>query len=180
MTGPGAWRESAASVIFMAEPDCTGPERGLTMANEQELTAMLKPAAKAVGCELVGLEARRRGRAVLLRLYIDKPDGVDIGDCERVSRQASGVLDVEDPIAGNYTLEVSSPGLDRPLFSPEDYARFAGRQVRVQLHEAFEGRRILRGALVGLENEQVIVDEEQGRMEVPYERIRITRLIPDS
>ena len=144
---------------------------------------MLSPAAQAVGCDLIGLELQRRGRAALLRLYIDRPadaDGVSIEDCERVSRQCGGVLDVENPIAGNYTLEVSSPGLDRPLFKPEDYTRFSGRAVQVQLYEAFEGRRKLRGALVGLEHELVVIDDEQGRVEIPYERIRMTRLIPES
>ena len=140
---------------------------------------MLTPAARAVGCALVGLELQRRGRAALLRLYIDKPEGVNIDDCERVSRQISGVLDVEDPITGNYTLEVSSPGLDRPLFEPGDYARFAGQRVQIQLHEAFEGRRRLRGVLIGLEDGRVIVDDAPERVEIPYERIRMTRLMPE-
>ena len=99
------------------------------MASEQELMTMLSPAAEAVGCDLIGLELQRRGRAALLRLYIDRPadaDGVSIEDCERVSRQCGGVLDVENPIAGNYTLEVSSPGLDRMLAREKDFRAACG------------------------------------------------------
>jgi len=94
----------------------------------EALQAMLAPAVAAVGFELWGVEFFQQGRHSVLRLFIDGPEGVGVDDCARVSHQASGVLDVEDPIAGEYTLEVSSPGWDRPLFTLAHYARL--RAVR--------------------------------------------------
>ena len=85
------------------------------------LRDLLEPAVTALGCELVGIEYRPNGAQSLLRVYIDRPDGVTVDDCSAVSYQVSGLLDVEDPVPGHYTLEVSSPGLDRPLFQAHDF-----------------------------------------------------------
>src|SRR5690348_9661657 len=99
----------------------------------ERLLGLLEPAVEALGFELVELEFHGQGGGSLLRLYIDKAAGVTVDDCEQVSRQVSAVLDVEDPLPGAYTLEVSSPGLDRPLRKQADYARFAGRQAKLEL-----------------------------------------------
>ena len=108
-----------------------------------ELRKLLEPAVSALGFELVGVEFVS-GRRGLLRLYIDSEDGVTIDDCQAVSHQVSGLLDVEDPIQGQYSLEVSSPGLDRPLFRAADFERFAGHEVSLRLVAPVEGRRKFR------------------------------------
>ena len=101
-------------------------------------------------------------------------------DCQRVSHQVSGVLDVVDPIIGQYTLEVSSPGLDRPLFAPEHFERFAGSEVRIQLRELLDGRRKLIGRLLGMRDGDVaLVDSEAREWRIPLEQIEKARLVPE-
>jgi ribosome maturation factor RimP len=142
------------------------------------LTGLIKPAVEALGYELVGVEYRRGRKRALLRVYIDKPDGITLDDCARVSHQVSGVLDVEDPIVEGYDLEVSSPGLDRPLFEPEHFERFAGRRVKVRMNPPVEGRRKITGLLLGIENGQVRVDEDGIERRVPLGSVSIARLVP--
>ena len=133
-----------------------------------------------MGYELVGIEYRAHGRNGVLSVYIDARSGVTLEDCERVSYQVSGLLDVEDPISGRYTLEVSSPGLDRPLFSKEHFVRFAGRRVRIQLHTPLEGRRKFTGILHGMRGEQEVVIEQDGtELCLPLEWIKLARLVPE-
>lgn len=115
------------------------------MTNARDLKALLEPAATALGFELWGVEYIVRGRHRLLRVYIDGPEGVTVDNCAAVSHQVSGILDVEDPIPGEYTLEVSSPGLDRVLFEPSQYARYEGSLVVVRTQAAIGGRRRFRG-----------------------------------
>ena len=105
----------------------------------EQLQALLAPVVEALGYECWGVEFLSQGRHSLLRVYIDHANGVLVGDCEKVSRQISGVLDVEDPISSEYTLEVSSPGMDRPLFTLEQFARHAGELVKSKLRSPFEG-----------------------------------------
>lgn len=144
------------------------------------LRALLEPAVAAVGCELVGVEYRPSGNQSLLRVYIDKPDGVTLEDCSAVSYQVSGMLDVEDPIPGHYTLEVSSPGLDRPLFQAQDFERFAGHEVKIRMRFPLDGRRNFRGSLQGLQDEQVVIDQQDGRrISLPLDQIEQARLVPD-
>lgn len=138
---------------------------------EENLLQLLEPAVAGMGCELVGIVYRGNPRNALLRLYIDKPGGVDLDDCTRVSRHVSGVLDVEDPISTQYTLEVSSPGLDRPIFKSEDYNRFAGEKVRLRLQAPLDGRRRLAGVLRGLQGDEVVVEENGIEINVPLSQI---------
>jgi ribosome maturation factor RimP len=140
---------------------------------------MLRPGVESLGYELVGIEYQRGGRRGLLRIYIDAEAGVTVEDCERVSYQVSGVLDVEDPIPDGYTLEVSSPGLDRPLFSPRDYERFRGAAVRVRTRMAVEGRKNFSGTLEGHRDGSLVLSDEDGERLLPFEAIASTRLIPD-
>jgi len=119
------------------------------------------------------------GRRGLLRVYIDSEDGISIDDCQAVSHQVSGLLDVEDPIPGQYSLEVSSPGLDRPLFRAADFERFAGHEVRLRLVAPVEGRRKFRGVLVGLRDGRVVVQVEEQELVVALEEIDEARLVPD-
>ncbi|MDX1529528.1 MAG: ribosome maturation factor RimP [Gammaproteobacteria bacterium] len=143
------------------------------------LNGLIKPAVEALGYELVGVEYRRGRKRALLRVYIDKSDGITLDDCERASHQVSGVLDVEDPIVEQYDLEVSSPGLDRPLFEPEHFERFAGHRVRMRMSPPVDGRRKLSGVLLGIEGDQVRVDEEGNERRIPLESVSVARLVPE-
>jgi ribosome maturation factor RimP len=126
------------------------------MASKQEqLQALIAPVAESLGCELWGLEYLTQGRYTTLRLFIDGPDGVTLEDCEKVSRQVSSVMDVEDPIEGEYTLEVSSPGMDRPLYTANQYARYVGEQINVRLRLARDGRRKFKGTILSVDGDDV-------------------------
>lgn len=128
------------------------------MAKITELVAELaRPAVEEAGCELWDVEYVREAGAWYLRLYIDKACGVDILDCERVSRQVSDLLDEADPIEGSYTFEVSSAGAERALKRPGDFARFMGSPVLVKLYKARDGRKEFAGVLSGYENGDVTV-----------------------
>jgi|HigsolmetaAR202D_1030399.scaffolds.fasta_scaffold01980_8 Uncharacterized protein conserved in bacteria len=140
------------------------------------LNTLLEPVVTAMGYELVGIEFRANPRNSLLRIYIDKPEGVSVDDCALVSHQVSGVLDVEDPIPGRYTLEVSSPGLDRPIFKASDYDRFAGERIRVRLQGLYEGRRRVLGVLRGLRGDSVVIEENGVEIEVPLGQIEKANL----
>ncbi len=125
-----------------------------------------------VGVELIGAKGNRT-----LRVYIDTPAGIRLEDCEAVSHQVSGLLDVEDPIPGAYSLEVSSPGLDRPIFKAADYERFSGERIKLRLLELYEGRRRLTGVLVGLDGDHVVVRDPDGtEWRIPLELIERARL----
>lgn len=141
------------------------------MAATETLTEILQPVVEAMGYEFVGLEYHPGRGTGLLRIYIDRAEGVDVDDCAAVSHQVSGVLDVEDPIAGDYNLEVSSPGLDRPLFKVADYERFVGEWVRIRVRGRHEGRRKYHGRLCGLRDECVVVDEQGVEAMVPLDVI---------
>ena len=123
------------------------------MAKITELVAQLaRPAVEEAGCELWDVEYVREAGTWFLRLYIDKEGGVDILDCERVSRTVSGLLDEADPIEGSYTFEVSSAGADRALKKPEHFAAFLGAEVEVKLYRPREGRKEFVGVLKGYED----------------------------
>ena len=143
-----------------------------------ELAELLEPAIERLGYELVDLEARLGGKGGLLRLFIDKPEGVDLDDCEKVSLAVGALLDVEDPIPGNYNLEVSSPGLDRKLTKVEHFQRFAGEVVKVQTRFPVEGRRRFRGTLVSSDDENIVVEVDGESHSLPLKTIDTARLVP--
>ena len=124
---------------------------------KQRLLELLEPPLDALGYELVDLDVRV-GRRGLLRVFIDKENGVNLADCEFVSGQLSAFLDVEDPLPGRYVLEVSSPGLDRPLRTLEHFRRFRDRRAKVRLREPRENRRMLNGRLLGIRDESIVMD----------------------
>ena len=130
---------------------------------EQNLQEMLQDAVKDLGCELWGIECQRVGRFMTVRLFIDKEGGVTVDDCADVSRQVSAILDVEDPIADKYNLEVSSPGLDRPLFTLPQFERYIGQDIAVHLRIPVMERRKWQGKLERIENDMVtlIVDGQE-------------------
>jgi ribosome maturation factor RimP len=149
-----------------------------------DILARIEPAVNGIvessGMELVHAEIRREGGRLVLRLYIDKEGGVTLDDCARVSRLVSAQMDAEDPIPDRYTLEVSSPGLDRPLNRDRDFARFAGHQVRVSTAAPLEGQRNFAGRLQGLAEGIVRLVLEGGReVAIPRDLITKARLADD-
>lgn len=130
---------------------------------EQNLQEMLQDAVKDLGCELWGIECQRMGRFMTVRLFIDKEGGVTVDDCADVSRQVSAILDVEDPIADKYNLEVSSPGLDRPLFTLPQFERYIGQDIAVHLRIPVMERRKWQGKLERIEKDMItlIVDDQE-------------------
>lgn len=144
----------------------------------EQLQALLAPVVEALGYECWGVEFISQGRHSVLRVYIDRPEGILIDDCEAVSRQVSGILDVEDPISGEYTLEVSSPGMDRPLFTLEQFAKHAGEQVKIRLRLPYEGRRNYQGILRGVEEQDVVVLVDDHEYLLPIDSIDKANIIP--
>ncbi len=144
----------------------------------EELIGLLEPAIESQGYELVDLEMRLGGRDGVIRVFIDKPDGVGLEDCEAVSRQISALLDVEDPIPGHYVLEVSSPGLDRRLTKIEHFRRFAGEDVRIKLRFPLEGRRNFQGAIKAVDDENIEVEVDGQSHRLPIATIASARLVP--
>jgi ribosome maturation factor RimP len=115
-----------------------------------EIHGLLEPLIKRLGYELWGCEYLPQGRYSMLRIYIDKQGGVSIDDCELVSKEVSALLDVEDPIQGNYSLEISSPGIPKPLFSKEQYGRYLGCHVNLKLRQPVNGSRKLTAKIVAV------------------------------
>jgi len=144
-----------------------------------EISGLLEPSVAALGFELVSVELVGSGNDRTLRVYIDHPDGITVDDCADVSRQVSAVLDVEDPISGAYVLEVSSPGLDRPLVKPADFERFAGSLVKVRTHEPVLGRKNFTGLLSEAAGDNVVVEVDGEPYEISLANIERARLVPD-
>ena len=139
---------------------------------------LIEPVVEGLGYECVGIEFISQGKNSVLRIYIDTADGVVVEDCEKVSRQVSSVLDVEDPISGHYRLEVSSPGLDRPLFKEAHFTRFQGSVVKLKLAVPVLGRRNFTGTLVEKQGDLVIVEVDGEEFEIPFDDIDQARLVP--
>ena len=139
---------------------------------------MITPAVEALGYEMWGLEFHGHGRPPLLRVYIDSENGITVDDCAAASRQISGVLDVEDPISSEYTLEVSSPGMDRPLFTLDQFGRYVGEWVKVKLRAPFDGRRNFRGRLNAVEGDEIVVAVDESEYLLPIELIEKANVIP--
>jgi len=156
--------------IWAAGPFFNGVAYVSSGTKQTKLLEMLEPVVTAMGCELWGIELTS-GRGSTLRIYIEKEDGVQLEDCERVSRQVSSVLDVEDPINTEYTLEVSSPGMERPLFTLDHYTRFAGETISIRLRAPYEGRRRYKGLLVGTEGDEVVLRCDGHEFLFPVESI---------
>lgn len=146
---------------------------------DEALDQMLSSAVSILGYEYWGCELFRQGRYSLLRVYIEKENGVTLEDCEQASRQISAVLDVEDPIPGGYTLEVSSPGMDRPLFTNEQYQRFIGQKVKLRLRTPINNRRNYQGELQAVSNETITVMGDGETWVLPLAEIEKANLVPE-
>ena len=144
----------------------------------EELAKLLQPTIERLGYELSDLEARLSGGRGVLRVFIDKLDGIGLEDCEKVSLAVSALLDVEDPVAGQYDLEVSSPGLDRKLTKIAHFQRFKGEAVKVQMRFPIAGRRRFRGTLVSSDDENIVVNVDGESHTLPMAMIDTARLVP--
>lgn len=142
-----------------------------------ELKSLLEPAIEALGFTLWGIEYMPQGRHSLLRVYLDKEGGIDVEDCAQASRQISSILDVEDPISGEYTLEVSSPGLDRNLFSLDQFSAYLGWHVSLRLTENFDNKRKFTGQLKAVIDDEVVLIIGDEEYTIPYELVDKANLI---
>ena len=147
-------------------------------SKEQQIQQLLEPTVEAMGFELWGLEYLSQGRHSTLRVFIDAENGITVDDCAAVSHQAGSVLDVEEPITGEYTLEVSSPGMDRLLFKLEQYPAYVGEIVDLRLRSPYEGRRKFRGILKGIEGEDIVVQVDDHEYLLPHGAIEKARVQP--
>lgn len=139
---------------------------------------IVEPGLAALGYELVDVDYFSGGDATL-RVYIDAEDGITVDDCASASRHISTVLDAEDPIAGQYNLEVSSPGIERPLVKPEHYAKFVGERVRVKLYSHHMGRRKFLGEMTEVDENGIVIDVDGEPYELTFDQIEKARLQPD-
>ena len=139
----------------------------------------VEPVVTGMGYELVGVEFGGGPGNGRLRVYIDCPEGVTVDDCAAVSEQLSAALDVDDPIPDAYALEVSSPGLNRPLFGAEDFERFSGQRVFVRLGHALEGRKRFKGHLVGVDHDAVVVEIDGDEWKLPLDGVEQAHLVVD-
>lgn len=147
---------------------------------QEKLMAMFAPAISGLGCDLWGVEYISQGKYSVLRLYIDSEKGITVDDCQQVSHQVSGILDVEDPIKGQYSLEVSSPGLDRPLFLADHYARNLGAKAKVRLRQAVLGRRNFMAVIESVNDDEIcLVDETGEAIVVHISDIDKANLVPE-
>jgi ribosome maturation factor RimP len=145
----------------------------------EQLENLFEPVVTGLGYELWGVERISQGKHSVLKVYIDAEKGINVDDCARVSRQIGSLLEVDDPFKGNYTLEVSSPGLDRRLFKLEQYDIYKGAQVKLRLSQPFEGRRNFTGILCGIENEDVVVrSDSEEEILFPFEQIERANIVP--
>jgi ribosome maturation factor RimP len=150
------------------------------MKIDESLHNQLASIAKAEGLELLATEVKGAGGMTTVQVVIDGPDGVTLDQCADISRQASAYLDVSDPITHAYTLEVSSPGLDRKLYSRSDYRRFRGRQVKVRMSPSYREHRVVIGELVGLEDDTLSILSDAGqRVDLPFAEVCEARLEVD-
>jgi ribosome maturation factor RimP len=173
-------------------------------AKKKLLEDLIRPIVEGLGYEFWGMEHLAQGKHSLLRIYIEsrlqsqeninadveisengevedasvKESGIALDDCERVSRQVGAILDVEDPISGDYTLEVSSPGMDRLLYNLSQYERFKGHHVAIKLRMAYEGRRKYTGIISGIEGRDVVIQVDQEEFLFPIEAIEKANIIP--
>ncbi len=146
------------------------------MRGQERLSKLIGPVVDGLGYELVAVEYDSRQK--VLRVYIDHERGITLDDCTRVSNQLSGFLDVEDPIQGHYQLEISSPGLDRPLHERSHFERFKGNMVRLQLVRPIDNQRKFKGRLLGMAGDDILLQDGEKTLHIPFESIDKARLVP--
>jgi ribosome maturation factor RimP len=144
-----------------------------------KLTSLLHPLVEDLGYEFVGIDHSSNPKNPVLVIYIDAPDGIAVEDCAKVSREIAAILDVEDPIPGKYQLEVSSPGLDRPLFTLAQFQQFSGEVAQISLYAPRDGRRKFKGKILGTIDGQVRMEQDGVEVTLDLSNIAKARLVPD-
>ena len=165
--------------IFCLKTDSYRLNWTIVGMTRDELTTLLEPSVERLGYELADLEVSLSGGSGVIRAFIDHPDGIGLGDCEKVSQAISALLDVEDPIPGHYALEVSSPGLNRKLTKNEHFQRFTGETVKVQMRFPVAGRKRFRGVLKASDTEHIVVEVDGQSHTLPMATIDTARLVPN-
>lgn len=145
---------------------------------QDKLNTLIEPAVEAAGFELIGVEFVRAGKHSTLRVYIDHPDGITVDDCADVSHQVSAVMDVEDPISTEYNLEVSSPGMDRPLFKAAHYQAVVGQVVSIRLRVPQENRRNFKGEVLSVVDDKLTIQVDNEQFELVISNIEKGNLVP--
>ncbi|MCQ8117640.1 ribosome maturation factor RimP [Methylomonas rosea] len=145
----------------------------------EHLVDLIEPIVEGLGYECVGIEYNPHPTHGMLRIYIDSENGILLEDCTKVSHQLSGALDVEDPIQGEYQLEVSSPGADRPFFKLSQFQRFLGSTVLVSLFKPIDKRRKITGQIMAVEGETVLLQDGEQLLNIPFQAMSKARLVPD-
>ena len=169
--------------IFCFWVSCTETGRegaevqGVVKSSVNKVTELVNPTVEALGLQLWGVEHTPRGKYSVLRIFIERDAGVTIQDCEQVSRQVSAILDVEDPIAGEYTLEVSSPGTDRLLFTVEQFQQYCGEQVDIRMRSPIEGRRKFKGILQDVVSGVVRIEVDGSYFRLPHKEIEKANIV---
>lgn len=149
------------------------------MRLEDKLEQALKPTIESMGFEYWGVEYISAGRHSTLRLYVDKDGGITVDDCADVSHQVSAIMDVEDPISGAYHLEVSSPGMDRQLFKPEQFARYVGKTVQVRSAVDVLGRKRFKGKMIKVDDKGIEINVDNEIYPIPFDCIEKANLVPE-
>ncbi len=147
------------------------------MAITDQIEQLIESSIETLGYELVGIEYIQGGPDPILRIYIDAEQGIGIEDCERVSHQVSGILDVEEPIRSAYVLEVSSPGFDRPLFKARDFERFKGAEAKITMKLPVAGRRNFKGVLEGFSDREILIEVDGEVYALPLAKLAKARLV---
>ena len=145
----------------------------------EPLVLLIEPIVEGLGYECVGIEYNPHPKHGLLRVYIDAENGILLEDCTKVSHQLSGVLDVEDPISGNYQLEVSSPGADRPFFKLAQFEEFTGSTITVNLFKPINKQRKITGKIENVEGDIILLQQADQTIEIPFQAMSKARLVPD-
>ncbi len=154
------------------------PDRKYMNSKEQELETLLSPTVESLGCHIWGIEYKPQGRFTTLRIFIEHADGISVDHCSEVSQEVSALLDVEDQIKSAYTLEVSSPGMDRLLFKGEQYAANVGQTINLRLNFPFEGKRKFVGQIVGFRDDEVVMQIDDLEFCFPVENVQRARVMP--
>lgn len=149
------------------------------MAKIDHLTEMLRPAAEALGYEFLGIEYVGQGKHSVLRIYIDHENGINVDDCAKVSHQASGILEVEDPISSQYALEVSSPGMERPLFTLAHFEPFVGKIINLRCHVGINGRRKFKGIFTAIDGELLTLTVDGEEFAIDFQDIDKANLVAE-
>jgi ribosome maturation factor RimP len=146
----------------------------------QEIYQAIEPIVQSQGLELVDVEYKRETQGWVLRIYLDREGGISVEACAEASRELSTILEVRDLIPNRYVLEVSSPGLTRPLKKPEDFNKYQNRPVKIKLFSPLDGRRNFKGKLLGLREDKVCLESERQIYEIPFQNIAKANLELDS